>query len=348
MNNTERWNIIASRYKEIYSCQESVVQKEWEDYFKQLFGYNSFFGEIDSQRSVVFGRSERGIPDIIIKTNGQDLFDVELKQYSLSFSDEMEEQLISYLDRLHISIGILVCQKIYVYAYDYSKRTIKKREISFVENNPDGIMFVELFQKENFAADKIEEFIDSKKTFDDNVEKIRNELTPQNILDIIKMFFEGTYALEEIERALQDLSIEIKEKSATTFDATTDFTTDSVNRTGRSTGGMDYTQYIFEGSKYGKAKLVLAVVRAYVRDNPKISYHTLKSIFYDDLQGSTGVVATPSEARKKRKDPEKRYYTNYALSLVDGPVWVCTQWGIENIGKFINKARSLGYRIDEV
>ena len=38
MNNIERWNIIAARYKEIYSRQESVVQK---DVFPALYKSDS-------------------------------------------------------------------------------------------------------------------------------------------------------------------------------------------------------------------------------------------------------------------------------------------------------------------
>ena len=31
----------------------------------------------------------------------------------------MEKQLISYMNQLHISVGLLICQKLYIYVYDY-------------------------------------------------------------------------------------------------------------------------------------------------------------------------------------------------------------------------------------
>ena len=96
----------------MYNSKEIDIQKEWENYFVEIFGYKKILKEIDSQRTVDFGTRERGILDIIIKRRGQDLFDVELKQYNRPFSQEMKTQLISYLRQLRISVGILICQKI--------------------------------------------------------------------------------------------------------------------------------------------------------------------------------------------------------------------------------------------
>ena len=120
----------------------------------------------------------------------------------------MEKQLLSYLKLLGISVGILVCQKIYICIYDFANDKIKKAEISFTENNPDGIKFVELFQKENFSKEQVGEFIDSKTNFDDNVAKIKNELTAENVLELVKLYYEDTYSTEEIDAALKDIKIE--------------------------------------------------------------------------------------------------------------------------------------------
>lgn len=346
MDYAENWNYIVSTYRELYNSKEIDIQKEWENYFVEIFGYKKILKEIDSQRTVDFGTRERGIPDIIIKRSGQDLFDVELKQYNLPFSQEMKTQLISYLRQLRISVGILICQKIYVCVYDYHNDTIKKLEIPFIENNPDGIKFVELFQKENFSVERIEEFIDSKNNFSNNVDKIKNELTAENILELVKLYFEDAYSTEEIDVALQDISIEVKSKSSTPPTIIFDPPTDSKG--GASGSGMDYSQYCFENGTYGKSRLVEAVVKAYVRDNHSITYAELKAVFYDRLQGSTGVIAKPDEARNRRKDYEKRYYTHSPIYLADTPVWVCTQWGLGNIDNFINRAKSLGYKIAKI
>lgn len=347
MTTSEKWNIIASRYNEIKNSPESVIQEEWENYFKELLGYSSLLGEIDSQRNVHFGTRERGIPDIVIRANKKDLFDVELKQYSLPFSNDMQEQLVSYLKQLRLSVGILVCKKIYIFIYDYVNDIVKKTEIAFTENNPDGEKFVEIFQKSNFSKKHLEEFIDTKSSFDSNVQKIKNELTPENVTEVVKLYLEDYYSVEEINFVLKNISIEIKENFSVS-DYEEEIVTNESIKSGSSGGGMDYSRYCFQNNTYGKSQLVLAVVKAYAKDHPSISYSILKSVFTDKLQGSTGVVATPAEARAKRSDPEKRYHTKNPIYLLDGPVWVCTQWGKSNIGDFIDRAKSLGYKIDKV
>ena len=131
MDSVKIWNRIVEHYNANYSAKEEIIQKDWEQIFS-AFGYNSFFGEIDAHRSIHIGSHQRTIPDIIIHSDEGDLFDVELKQYNLPFVIEFENQLKSYLDLLHISVGVLVCQKIYLYVYDFSKSKLKKISISFV------------------------------------------------------------------------------------------------------------------------------------------------------------------------------------------------------------------------
>ena len=80
------WNYIVERYEKNRSAQEVVVQQEWEQYFSELFNYRRLFGEVDAHRTIHIGSGHRTIPDIIINTDGRDLFDVELKQYNLPFN----------------------------------------------------------------------------------------------------------------------------------------------------------------------------------------------------------------------------------------------------------------------
>lgn len=350
--NVERiWNLIVKHYQTNYNAPEEKLQKDWENkLISGSLGYMEWFGEIDAHRTIHLGSTKRVIPDIIIKNDERDLFDIELKQYSLPFTIEMEQQLKSYMDLLHVSVGVLVCQKIYVYVYDFSKSKLKKVEISFIEDNPDGIAFVELFSKGNFSEEKVEDFIDSKSSIEENVKKIKEELTAENILQLIREHLSSTYTLEEIMFALKDVSIDVKHKS---FVANQPITVNKAHNeasipTDSGSSGMDYSKYMFEGHSYGKNRLVLAVVKAYVRDNPAITTSVLKGVFYDKLQGSTGVIATPYEANKKCKDPQKRFFTKDPIFLKDGEAWVCTQWGIENISGFIKKAVSLGYGIEKM
>ena len=202
MDSTKVWNRIVKHYRDNYYAKEEALQKDWEQIFSDLFNYSRFFGEIDSHRNIHIGSHQRTIPDIIIRGEHGDLFDVELKQYSMPFSVEMENQLKSYMDLLHISVGVLICQKIYLYIYDFSQSKLKRMEIPFVEDDSDGVKFVELMQRGSFSLEKVEEFIDSKTLHAQNVAAIRKEATASLVQYLLKEYFSTTYTEEEITEAL--------------------------------------------------------------------------------------------------------------------------------------------------
>ncbi len=113
----------------------------------------------------------------------------------------------------------------------------------------------------------------------------------------------------------------------------------------------DRTKYKFKDNVYGKNRLVLAVVKDYVENNPHIQYSELITIFPDKLQGSKfGVILTLEEAKKiqettgyKRHFIKDEEVINLASNL---KVAVCTQWGIGNINNFIEAAQKLGFKIE--
>lgn len=111
----------------------------------------------------------------------------------------------------------------------------------------------------------------------------------------------------------------------------------------------DTTRYLFKGNVFLKNRLVLAIVKDYVNNNPQITINELKTIFDRSLQGSIGVVEKETIAQLRR-DYSVRFFTkeNEVLRLIDGNAYVCTQWGILNIPNFIARARQLGYHIEEI
>lgn len=115
----------------------------------------------------------------------------------------------------------------------------------------------------------------------------------------------------------------------------------------------DTTQYLFNGQIYKKNRLVLAVVKSYVSQNPDITPAGLASVFEKRLQGSFGVVAELNEAKTKWPEYERRFFTKTEdrIKLQGGTCIVCSQWGggaIANIDRFLEKARQLGFQITEV
>ena len=111
----------------------------------------------------------------------------------------------------------------------------------------------------------------------------------------------------------------------------------------------DKTRYMFNGNVYLKNRLVWAIVKDYVSNNSAITSKELKAVFDKSLQGSIGVVENEIIA-KQRKDYPVRFFSkdDETINLVDGNMYVCSQWGILNIDNFIKRAEQLGYKIEKI
>ena len=359
MDSKEAWNFIVNDFNSKRNEREEVIQKTWENYCSEIFGYKKIFNEIISQRKVTIGSYERIIPDIILSKDGKDLVDIELKQYSLDFSQKMEKQLISYLRIQCISVGIIICKKIFIYVYNNLINDYKKLIIEFEKDSPVGEKFVELFSRDSFNKNELEKYIDWKNETSKNINEIKNQINKNLVIDCLKNYFCEQYTSEEIEKALNGFDISVNKKN-TIFKCSkcginlVSFEGDICKECRgiepvRGDYIKDPTQYRFNGYIYNKRKLVLAVVKYYVSCNPNVSYSELKSIFYDKLQGSLGVVANEEKFRSK-PDYRNRFFCKPEdiLHLNDENLYVSNQWGIGNIFKFLDNAKNLGYEIEEI
>lgn len=110
----------------------------------------------------------------------------------------------------------------------------------------------------------------------------------------------------------------------------------------------DKTRYIYHEKVCLKNSLVFNVVNDYVKAHPTISRNDLKRVFPKDLQGSIGVVEN-IEIAERRPDYKIRFFADEdeTLTLSDGKMYVCSQWGIINIPRFIQRAEKLGFVIIE-
>jgi len=117
----------------------------------------------------------------------------------------------------------------------------------------------------------------------------------------------------------------------------------------------DYTKYLFNGEKYGKGRLVLAVLKNYVAENSGVSFNDLKMVFPDCLQGesdlqfsSTHVVLSKIEEIKTGE--MKRFFTQdeELIQIKDSKIAVSREWNYQNIQNFIGSAVKIGYVITAV
>ncbi len=111
----------------------------------------------------------------------------------------------------------------------------------------------------------------------------------------------------------------------------------------------DYSKFIFNGSEYNKGRLVNAVIKSYIENNPTMTYAELKTKFPDKIQGGFGVFDTKFNAEDiYQRWGHKRHYINpnEEIKLSDETIATCTQWNPENIKQFLNQANALGLKIE--
>ena len=107
----------------------------------------------------------------------------------------------------------------------------------------------------------------------------------------------------------------------------------------------DYTRYIFNGQKFEKNRLVLAVIRDYVEKNPTITYSQLQAKFPDSLQRRETFT---TETKAKQKSDRRNFIKpDELITLTDETIAVSTQWGLPNINPFIEHCKRMNIKIEK-
>jgi hypothetical protein len=109
------WNDICYHIKDKNrNASERNFQTIAESLFEKI-GWLQYKGEIVTQETIRFGAANSVKPDIIIKSNGQTLFVVELKKPNKTMTEKNTEQIISYMRLLKLNFGILLGETLQVY-----------------------------------------------------------------------------------------------------------------------------------------------------------------------------------------------------------------------------------------
>lgn len=112
-------------------------------------------------------------------------------------------------------------------------------------------------------------------------------------------------------------------------------------------GNRDRSGFLFEGETYGKGPVVLAVIKSYVKSNPKTTFVELKKIFPDTLLKGYGLFTHLDKAIEISK-VRKRFFLNdhQVVKLKDTTIAICNQFDKNNVIPFVNHAKKLGFKIE--
>lgn len=123
-------------------------------------------------------------------------------------------QLLSYLKQLRNDTGIFICDKIYIFDYNYMKNDDEqnKAEIEFIQDNPDGIRFVEIFCKDSFSKTNIKDFVKKQNEIIKKSKLIKEELNPDLVIKLLDDYFTEKYGAINFKQVIEDYNISISPK----------------------------------------------------------------------------------------------------------------------------------------
>tara|TARA_R110002051_G_scaffold218896_1_gene282760 strand:+ start:32699 stop:33751 length:1053 start_codon:yes stop_codon:yes gene_type:complete len=223
----EKWNELCFILSESipFNASEQVFEMKVIQAFEKL-GWSHFKGEISVRENIQLGASNRIMPDIIIKSANTNLFVVEVKNPAANLKNpSYQNQLSSYMRMLRLNFGILIGNEIKIFVDGSlvdSNQSELVESISFKKDNPQGLQFINLFQKDTFSYENVENYIQNKiQTIKENkyVEKIRKEITTTEYSDYLisqlKNKLLNEYSEKIVDRVLEDFKVKIYDSRKT-------------------------------------------------------------------------------------------------------------------------------------
>lgn len=217
----EKWNELCFILSESIpsNASEQVFELKVIQAFEKL-GWSHFKQEISVRENIQLGAAHRITPDIIIKSNDTNLFVVEVKNPSADLKNpRYQNQLSSYMRMLRLNFGILIGNEIKIFVDGSlvgSNQSELLEKISFKKDNPKGLNFINLFQKETFSYENIEEYIQNKiETIKENhtIENLKTEITTKEYSEFLKNQLKNKLLKDHseniVEKILEDFKIKV-------------------------------------------------------------------------------------------------------------------------------------------
>lgn len=222
----EKWNELC------YILSDSLPANANEQLFElkviqafEKLGWSQYRNEIIVRESIQVGASNRVSPDLVFKSSEMlNLFIVEVKNPQVYIEmPTYRGQLSSYMGLMRVEVGILIGKKIQLYldGRHFNKNGIVLiEELDFIRDSDKGLKFVELFSKDFYDIQKIEEYAKRKILELKELQDIRNlkiKLLSNEynfkIIDCLKNILQNEYEISVIEKVFEDIKINVSDKT---------------------------------------------------------------------------------------------------------------------------------------
>jgi hypothetical protein len=224
--NMENWNKLCYYLSE--KIQSDIPESEFELIVEkglEILGWNEFSGDFEIRPNYQLGSTRKSLrPDFVIKSyeTGEKLFVIEIKRPKVPLSNQNQTQLSTYMRQFKLEFGILIGPQIQIF-YDgelnKNENAILIENIEFKRENEKGKQFTELFSKDKFDKDTLNDFaeksfkkINEKKTEKEIKNKILSEDFKEIVSGIIVEKLSVEYDINLVWRVLNNINLDITEK----------------------------------------------------------------------------------------------------------------------------------------
>ncbi len=281
-------DISPSSNEELY--EQKIIQ------FLEKLGWSRFHKEIILKQSTQLGSVGTIIPDIIVKSlDKNESFVIEVKRPSADIENQShKKQLFSYMRQLKLEHGLLIGNKIQIY-YDGKSNTtedpILLKSLGISELNKDGLLFINLFQKESFSYLQLENFAEKtvrELATENHKKKLHKLLLSSNYESKIQQFImddlQQNWDKETIKKVLSDLSISICSKTTTPQTLPTSIPLSTAVPAGMKIGQLVRTSMnlIIANCKNSEMLLSNLTSESYSKNTFNINYPFLKKVTSND------------------------------------------------------------------
>jgi hypothetical protein len=342
---------------------EPIVEKGLE-----ILGWSEFAGDFAIRPNYQLGSKRNSLrPDFLVKSSetGEKLFVTEIKKPKTLLIQQNQTQLSTYMRQFKLPFGLLIGPQIQIF-YDGllnpEDNAVLIETIEFNRGSIEGERFVQLFSKENFNLQALHEFAETRLKLIKRaaeVKKLTQKLTSDefntHIVALIKQDLSNDYESELVNEAIQKIEIYVSPRKGTTLETSVHAPAirKSSETNAKSNNPHDKTKFILNGNKIPLAKnrFVLEFIKEYLKRYPS-GFNLLKEVFYDDLQGSIGVINSLDFVKNKYAHTHrKRHFmqeTDILTSADHIPFVVSTEWSFNNVQNIVRIARENGFLVEEV
>ncbi len=373
------WNEICY---DLSDCKRrNVLEKEYENTIVQclaILGWKKYLGEITTQYPIQVGH-ETKLADIVVSSNGTEQFVIEVKKPGHIICPEDERQMFSYMRLLkhQVLFGLYIGDDIRLYYDDKSSQEFPEPlfVVDITKDNPNGVQLVELFVKEAFDVEKLQEFCRLKKE-EINLEQKVKEETARLLADkdgnILKQLYKehciniGLYK-DFAERVLENISVMVLSEGTSPHVMSALYGHgDSLERVRSDKGKGEQSKkrrsykFNFNGVECKNSNtLAFAIAKQFINDNPKLIYDDLCKNFPKCARLITLADYERLEKTSNDQNISKRWFLqpdelfcssdNVYFAIPKG--WTYHGYGNnnkDNICTMIDFARKQGYAVEEL